>query len=156
MYFVLWKIISQNIILHSADAVKRHSQYSTFLSQISIFLKETLYYLWVQVSCISCHRSAFFIDTAVIFLNIKVVTGLLVTDRDGNQAPVPVEKRFEIAQSTGIVYLQAYQILLSMVVWLSDICADILSVSASKLLETRSNVGEEETAESVASFHGEE
>lgn len=85
-----------------------------------------------------------------------MVTGLLVTDRDGNQAPVPVEKRFEIAQSTGIVYLQAYQILLSMVVWLSDICADMLSVSASKLQETRSNVGEEETAESVASFHGEE
>lgn len=85
-----------------------------------------------------------------------MVTGLLVTDRDGNQAPVPVEKTFEIAQSTGIVYLQAYQILLSMVVWLSDICADMLSVSASKLQETRSNVGEEETAESVASFHGEE
>lgn len=143
--------------MHSADAVKRHSQYSTFLSQISIFfLKKHFITFGYKFHAYLATVAPSSLTQQLFFLNIKVVTGLLVTDRDGNQAPVPVEKRFEIAQSTGIVYLQAYQILLSMVVWLSDICADILSVSASKLLETRSNVGEEETAESVASFHGEE
>lgn len=58
--------------------------------------------------------------------------------RDGDREPGPLENQFQMVQSTGIVCLQTYQLLLSM------FFSDTLKNNDVKLISTRRTRGEEE------------